>query len=256
MWLSPEFLDWYAHVQERLNNDDAGWERAYKIWAHAEQVLEQYNDEFHLVDAVTTLKRVMSHRLQLLKNTYDFGTIPVTGKPQRTIEQLAFWGILRPTMLVRLMDIRNAVEHEDATPPTRERCLELLDFVWYFLRSTDRLAMYPPSEVEFESEAYTEGHGNTYWLLPKKGPRNSWRIDFAGWIGAAMLSESQQDNWFEVHISRRETRDEVRGPNGFALKVHENRKENDLSVEGTAIGPESKLRTVFDLYFRLALIGY
>jgi len=100
MWLSPEFLHWHTFVQDRLNNAGADWERAYKIWAHAEEILEQHDDELDLVDAVTTLKRAMNHRLQFLKDTYSFKTIPVKSKPQRTIEQLAFWGIVRPTVIV------------------------------------------------------------------------------------------------------------------------------------------------------------
>ena len=255
MWLSSEFLHWYTFVQDRLNNAGADWERAYKIWAHAEEILEQHNDELHLVDTVTTLKRAMNHRLQFLKDTYSFKTIPVKSKPQRTIEQLAFWGIVRPTMLVQLIDIRNAVEHEDASPPAHERCLEFLDFVWYFLRSTDRLAIYPPKEVMFESKVYTESH-DTYSLVLETNPQNNWTLNLGGWINASLLSESKRLDWFEIQLRRRETRDEVRSHNEYASKAHENRKEDDLRIEGTIIGPEDKLQTIFDLYFELAFVGY
>lgn len=254
MWLSSEFLNWDVYVQGYLNNSDADWERAYTMWTHAEQVLAQYSDEFHLIDAITTLKRATSHRLQLLKNTYNFDMIPVAGKPKRTIGQLAFWGIIRPTMLVRLIDIRNAVEHEDATPPPRERCLELLDFVWYFLRSTDRLTIYPPMEIVYESGAYTDGIDNTYYLALDINPKNNWRVNIDGWVNATLILESQQNDWFEVQISHRETRDEVRS-HIHDTKAHENRKEDDLYIKGTIIGPESKLRKFFDVYFELALTG-
>ena len=256
MWLSSEFLNWYAFVENRLDSDDFGWKRAYEIWTHAEQVLDQHSDEFHLVDVVTTLKRAMTHRLQLLKNTYIFDAIPVRGTPQRTIEQLAFWGIVRPTMLVQLIHIRNAVEHQDATPPTQVRCKELLDFVWYFLRSTDRLAGSTPSRVEFVSESYTEGIDNTYDLELAISPQNSWKLEFAGWINASALSESRQDGWLEIQLSRRETRDEVRSHVVWDSTAHENRKADDLRIEGTIIGPESKLRRIFDLYFELAFTGF
>jgi hypothetical protein len=255
MWLSPEFLTWRAFIEERVYSDDRNLERAYEIWAHSEQILGQYNDDLHLVDAVTTLKRAMSHRLQLLKNTYRFDAIPVKGNSKRTIEQLAFWGMVRPTMLGRLIEIRNAVEHDDASPPSHERCTELLDFVWYFLRSTDRLVIRHPAEIMFESEVYTRGVDNTYVLVFKMAPRNNWKLDFGAWINASMLLEHDQGGWLEVQIDQRATRDEVRSRLQYGSSAHENRKEDDLSIEGNIVGPESQLQRIFDLYFKLELTG-
>ncbi len=36
----------------------------------------------------------------------------------------------------QLLAIRNDIEHRDVKPPSTEKCLELLDAVWYFLKST------------------------------------------------------------------------------------------------------------------------
>jgi hypothetical protein len=251
MWLSPEILSWNAYIDDRLYKEDAEGERAYQIWAHAEEILKQHIDAFHLVDVVTTLKRAMSHRLQFLKDSYKFEAIPVKKNPQRIIEQLAFWGIIRPTMLTKLIDIRNALEHEDATPPTHERCIELLDFVWYFLRSTDSLAVGPPIAFVLYIES-----GDTYDLALKTGPKNKWRIDFGGWINASLLSDSKKEEWFEIQISRQETRDEVRRYNELASKAHEKKKEDDLLVEGTITGPENKMQQIYERYFKLALLNH
>ena len=252
MWLSPAFLNWRILVQVAYN--DLDWKRAYEIWAHSERILQQYNDEFHLTDAITTLKRAMSHRLQLLKTIYRLDTIPLPKIPKRAIEQLAFLGIVRPTMLSRLIEIRNMIEHEDAAPPTCDRCIELLDFVWYFLRSTDRAGICQPTEIEFESTPYTEGVDNTYTLVLGMNPQNNWRLGFGAWVSASMLQENGQHGWFEVEVNRKQTRDEAR-QGILDSQAHEKRKVDDLRVEGLLVGPECELRRVFELYFELAVTG-
>jgi hypothetical protein len=253
MWLSPEFLDWTAYTQ--VSFTDGNRERAYEIWSHSEQTLGQYGDDFHLVDAITTLKRSMSHRLQLLKTLYGFDAMPLTGIPKRTIEQLAFFGIVRPVMLSRLIDIRNAVEHEDSAPPDPGTCHELLDFVWYFLRSTDRLVAWQTTEIELESEPYTDGFDNCYELVLDFDPPRNWTPYFQGWVSPSMLSASKRDNWFEVQLDRMETRDEVRSHIQGDLSAHEHRYSDDLFIKGSVMGPENRMRTIFDLYFQLATIG-
>ena len=254
MWLSREFLDWYAFVQSDQENEDKDREGANRIWMHAEEILMQYHDELHLVDAVTSLKRAMSHRLNLIEKTYSFGRIPVGGQPRRTIEQLAFWGIVRPTMLIRLIEIRNAVEHENVSPPPHERCLELLDFVWYFLRSTDRLVLYTPQQVVFAMEVDTDGD-YTYSVVLEADPPKSWQLDFGGWINVSLLSQVEQKNWFQINVNKQKTRDEVRKWDSEAAKAHAHRRKDDVWIEGTIMGPERPLRELLERYFRLALAG-
>ena len=35
MWLSREFLDWYAFIEVHQNNADTDWAGANQIWIHA-----------------------------------------------------------------------------------------------------------------------------------------------------------------------------------------------------------------------------
>jgi hypothetical protein len=52
-------------------------------------------------------------------------------------------------MAGQLIELRNAVEHEDQEPPAVPKLKELSEFTWYFLRSTD-LRIRPTGSLLFD----------------------------------------------------------------------------------------------------------
>lgn len=251
MWLSPEFLTWDIYPDYEIS--DQNYRRAYEMWAHADQVLKQFQDDFHRVDALSTLKRALSHRLQLLKDLHKLDAIPLSRKPKRTIEQLAFFGVVRPTMLIQLIDVRNAIEHEDAPPPPYERCLELLDFVWYFLRSTDRLATRLITDIWFGQPLAKDYH-TRYFVTIDIGPKNAWQMNFVASVNSSLLHEDKENDWFQVRIDSLETRDELHSHISHEdSNAPKDMQSKDLYIKGTIIGPENNLKEIFDLYFDIAL---
>jgi hypothetical protein len=48
-----------------------------------------------------------------------------------------------------LLKIINDIEHNDARSPEIERCKELVDVVWYFLKSTDSIVKVLYEDAEF-----------------------------------------------------------------------------------------------------------
>lgn len=254
MWLSPEFLKWDTYPEYELS--DQNYRRAYDMWSHADQVLRQFQDDFHRVDALSTLKRALSHRLQLLKDLHKLDAIPLSRKPKRTIEQLEFFGVVRPTMLIQLIDVRNAIEHEDAPPPPYKRCLELLDFVWYFLRSTDRLATRLITDIYFH-QPRAKDYDTGYFVTIETGPQNAWQMNFVASVNSSLLREDKENDWFQVRIDSLETRDEVRSRISHEdSNALEDRRSKDLYIKGTIIGPENNLKEIVDMYFDIALSIY
>jgi hypothetical protein len=150
LWLDPMILNWNAEpASGRL--EEPQWRRPYEIWAHAESIL-QGNDlsDFKRTDALTTLKRAVDRRVQQVNAIGDLKSIPIPDKPSGTLELLEYIGLIRPIMLHRLIEIRNAVEHKDNLPPTVEELLIFLEFVWYFLRSTDNALRHPIEVFELQ----------------------------------------------------------------------------------------------------------
>jgi hypothetical protein len=149
MWLSPEWRRWGYDSTSSMPLDRTSLERSYEIWSHARDRLTAKSTEFDRVDAITTLKRVVTQRIRALKTIYGFREMVVGEKLKTDLDVLSHLGIVRPLMLRQLIDLRNILEHEDGAPPDLEACSNLVEFVWYFLKSTDPLLVNRLIEVTF-----------------------------------------------------------------------------------------------------------
>jgi hypothetical protein len=93
----------------------------------------------------------MNHRLKAIEKAYHLRSFVFPTRPAHYFEILEAVGLVRPALLKYLLDVRNAIEHNDARPPSQKRCTELLDMTWYFLRSTDGITREIAASVYFES---------------------------------------------------------------------------------------------------------
>jgi hypothetical protein len=262
-WVSSQVLDW-----EILREDSEGligWKRAYKHWDHAEQILskpENEINELYLVDVITTLKRAINHRVQHLNESYGFKKIPVEDISRHLFEQLSYFGIVKPRMLKNLVDIRNAVEHQDVSPPSYERCLEFLEFVWYFLRSTDVLAAHRVSLFVFE---YYEKNLE-YGLEIETKPDSDWKIKIHGYIPPSMYSPTRIDTWICLEINEKKTieeqilrildqeesdQEEIEEIHEAIEEIHKTKNPEDIYIDGIMIGPLSCIKRLFHQYFAM-----
>ncbi len=140
VWISPEVLEWTPSLQGWKDQPELLWKRAHTLWAHADRTIQSAQGELSLVDGITALKRSLNQRTRHLLASFALPTIPLSEKPKGTLELLEFIGVIRPVLFRKLLSIRNALEHEDSPPPSQSYCLELSEFVWYFLRATDLAA--------------------------------------------------------------------------------------------------------------------
>ncbi len=199
MWLSPEILEWRVLESGSTVFDETLRARAHEIWGHAEQVLSHPTSAPLRVDAITTLKRAIAHRVRLLENLYSLRSIPLKDKPSDTLKLLEFLGVVRPLMLDKLIAIRNAVEHDDAPPPDIETCQVFLEFAWYFLRSTDSMARVVVDSVELKPSNEDED----YWLNVESGLGHNWIPKLTGWLTPEMLSTQPKDQWLALKVENK-----------------------------------------------------
>lgn len=106
------------------------------------------------------MKRSLNHRLQLIEKTYHLKTIYFKDKPKGYLELLEKYNIVRPLLMKKLLTIRNEIEHEDSNPPEIERCKELVDIMWYFLKSTDSIVQIKKESICFD--LYNDGVETQY----------------------------------------------------------------------------------------------
>lgn len=148
IWVSSSILNWYVQPQWQHICEEE-WERAYIIWEHARSLVDSGSSELILADGVSNLKRALNHRLKLIEEIYSFKEIEVPNKPKGYLELLEHYDLVRPYLMKILLNIRNDIEHNDAAPPEIERCKELVDVVWYFLKSTDSITQKRTDSASF-----------------------------------------------------------------------------------------------------------
>jgi|CXWL01.1.fsa_nt_gi hypothetical protein len=174
LWLSPEVLAWLPFVETWTSHEGIAWRRPYDHWGHAEGLLRDVKTEFHRTDVIVSLKRSVDGRVRALNEACHFRKAPFPDLPEGRLEQLAFFGIVQPALLGRLLDIRNRVEHQDAEPPTIAACADFIDMVWYFLRSTDFLVRRAMIELRLDRDAGMEL--NPYKVTINWERRDDWAL--------------------------------------------------------------------------------
>lgn len=235
MWLSPEILDWETIRESSQVEDTADVRRPYQMLNHAEQILFNATSDLNLVDVITNLKRAVDHRVRSLVNKYEFKKIPGIEKKKPTLELMGILGIVRPAMLIKLIDVRNAVEHKDFQPPSKEICQEFCELVWYFLRSTDNLTAFVTRNFTYESP-------NNYTISVSTGPFYSWKVDIYGWLPKELISFELKNDWLSL------TEFEI---NLFSEPLCGKRLSTDVSFQGKIYGSPFLLNRVYQSYFSL-----
>lgn len=217
-WVKVAWRGWWRSGAESSFGDEDVALRAYGHWGHAEKLLAVADSQFHRIDIVTALKRAIDQRLRALREKYQLNRLRrVAGERKngdlQTLERL---NLARPFMLGKLMRIRNAVEHQDSEPPRLDECRELVELVWYFLKSTDRLVCEPLREVELTSPEDIEGHRHSMSFAYDFG---TWLPRFWGVLPREHICREPRGGWAEVQLDQWEERrdfavvlGEIRGP--------------------------------------------
>ena len=227
IWISPTCFN-ECEEECGYNTPKIEVKRAVNIWEHARNCLERDNlTEFDRSDSISWLKRALNQRLKLIEDIYSLKNVALSDSPKGYLEYLATLNVVRPFMLKTLMAVRNDIEHNDAAPPDMERCLELLDLVWYFIRSTDELVKTQPSSVVF-CGSYHGDSEPPYWISVAIKFDAPYLIDVSGWVEATKYSNEYKDGWFEVSCVDAEIKGQ-RWPDG---ENHSDKRDEDLWFRG------------------------
>jgi hypothetical protein len=174
------------------------WRRAYEIWEHSRGLIENSKDDFNLVDGITNLKRSLNQRLKLIEDLYHLKTINFVNKPIGYLETLENYGLVRPFIVKNLFDVRNDIEHNDAIPPSKEKCREWLDVVWYFLKSTDSIVQIQKQDIEFSIQ-YENKLKTNYWFSADINSESHTPVNLHGWFPFEFISLEPRDGFFKMN---------------------------------------------------------
>jgi len=199
LYISSQILNWNVNISSSTIGDIIKHKRPYEILSHSESLIRGTISDFNLSDAIANLKRALNHRLQVIESYYKLRAIKFRGAPKGYLEILEQYGLAKPFFIKKLIEIRNKIEHEDAKPPKIERCKELIDITWYFLKSTDKLVLYIARDIELSpnhSSSLPDKYGGTIEISYSKK-----KMSFSGWVPLNYVSNKQIDNSFKIHCS-------------------------------------------------------
>lgn len=244
-WMSLDILSWETFPECGAICEDMNslLGHPYNLLRHAEDKLRSTPSELDLVDVITTLKRAAFHRKSAIDKHYALKHIPISGLPKDPLERLAFFGIVRPIALRTLVDIRNSIEHSDGYPPGLERCKEMVEYVWYFLRSTDPLIKSTPDMYILGTDDTDDPKG--YWIDVHTGPSNDWKVETRGWLPDSMITMSEKAGSCLVEGNLERAKDHPRPEN-------RHRSPEDAFIKGKVLGPREELVRLYRHYFSQA----
>ena len=215
-------------------------DRPYQLLRHAEDKLTASSTELDLIDAITTLKRVAFHRKTSLETIYKLRQIPVSDLPNDPLERLAVFHLIRPMILRTLIDIRNSIEHSDGRAPSVDRCKEIAELIWYFLRSTDPLVGVIRDLYLLRPMDSDEAEG--YWIEVRTGPSDNWVIEVRGWLPDNFVNLACSEGWCLIEGSLTRAGEHLHPEDG-------KRPPKDAFIHGRVQGPRERLIQFYRQYF-------
>lgn len=199
-FISKKILDWDWSISGQSVCDPKPVKRAYELLNHSESLITDYSSSFELSDALSNLKRALNQRLKLIEKTYNLKSVKFYDCPKGYLELLEKYGLARPYLIKILMEIRNKIEHEDAEPPNINRCKELVDVTWYFLKSTDKIVNLKPTDIELEpkkSLKLSDKYGCTIGV--KQSNNNS--LSISGWFPKTYIYNHEKADSLRIKCS-------------------------------------------------------
>lgn len=205
MYLSDEFFGWSYYDNESTEVDFDKMNRGHEIWRHAQNRVKNNPSEFDRVDCISSLKRAVNSRLKTIDDEYNFHKLPNLRSKKQILEKYQDYGLIRPSILKDLFEVRNLLEHEDSEPPQTDKCRYYIDITWYFLKSTDSLLQMRPGYLHYED--------NESELLV--GCDSNWSIDFNGNIKKHLITDNHKKDHIEIINAKIE--DLAENPNNVSI---------------------------------------
>lgn len=175
---------WFAEAESSIILDDQTASRAYKLWNFAADLNAQSIDDVGRGTVVQKLWNAVDHRIRALHTIYHLNVVrSLLGLPRSTtsLDVLRHLGVIRPLILKNLKSVRNRVEHQDRDAPNELECNNLVDSVWYFLRSTDYLVLEKLQTYTLRSGMTVQGYAEREEFI-SISVSDDWNMRLYGWF--------------------------------------------------------------------------
>lgn len=256
-WLHPAWLSWRVDSDKINVGPVAPSARELALLDHVEFLLASGDPTRDVrADAITNLRKCLDLRVRGICEDYRLSEVPIRDKPSGRLELLEYFGLVKPLMAQRLVDLRNAVEHEDEEPPELSRIEEVQEFIWYFLRSTDAALRVRPFGLCFNSAfAKKPGLGTRppYILEVICDPTTEppWNPVLVGFVQADALADEPQDDWVALDVLWEQSEEE-RAESDDKRHAWESLRQTSgdptVYIEAKVRGPSSAIKILVARY--------
>lgn len=238
-WISNTVLLWPNEYSSGsiLDDDHKSLKRSHELWQHANSILLKNPTELSRIDAISTLKRSLNHRLKLIEALYLLKTISNNRHNNGYLGLLEDLGVIRSSMLKKFMDIRNDIEHHDLSPPELSRCMEFSDLIWYLLKSTDEVVRVRRKQLFFK-----KNNSDLYNFTIEIDYAKSHALELNGWFSEEDIHETKTVNCTKLCVTAfrsiqdfRKIEDKSEADMMLSLMLLKNsfRKDQDIYLTGT-----------------------
>lgn len=247
LYLNPVTFAWPYYLESHMSAEKSKVRRSYDTLSHAASLLEGKVTEYALADSVTNLKRAVNIRLKLIDELHRYSGMKSPRK-MGALEKLEYMGLIRPFLIRQLFELRNDIEHNDAMPPSLGRAKELVDIVWYFLRSTDSVVSFHSGTLLFEHPDNSDDLPGL-WLNVEPLSIESHEAKVSGWLCPPFLTF---DEGLPIAV------EEIRSPpagaeeTGFSyFEDHSKRPPDHRYINGSIMRKDEPLVEVWKCIFDL-----
>jgi hypothetical protein len=227
--LSPSI---YSRGAEAFSwrNHRVDWKRQHEIWDHGNSLISAISPSQQDLEAgIIQLQRAVESRDKLLDQVYGFEKIP--GRKQTNkYEIMAALGIIRPTLKIRLRELRNSLIHNPTNSLiTQQECELLSDTSWYYLKVTDRIAQQCTDEMTMQMPS-SGREGSSLSLTLET---NTWEAAADGYVAPEIVLDAPVSGCVSIVI----TNCEFVKYSGY------------LKFKGNAVGTDAALWKLIQIFF-------
>lgn len=190
IWINDCILKWYINGSVGTPSDE-NIQECYDYFNYAESLIDNFDDKFHIQDCIKNLKYVVDKRIKQIERIYNFKSYAPN---EHILETYKMLGIVKGFVIKKLFTIRNNIEHNELEYTDKEQCHDLLDTVWYFLKSTDNLVY----QADTENTMYSDLDNENEWIsINVKEPKI---IDayIKGRISKDLISYDHKSDFFRI----------------------------------------------------------
>ena len=191
-FISQEIFNWHnMSSTQRYNGENI--KECYDYLNHAESLIVDFKDKFHIQDAIRNLKIVVDKRIKQIERVYDFKSY---FPKQHILETYKELGIVKGFVIKKLFTSRNDIEHNELEYSDAEQCHDLLDTVWYFLKSTDEMVYTANTGIELSEDDDIEDEAP--WVGIDIDSPKMRDVQIRGKVNKGFLSKESFENAMEI----------------------------------------------------------